>query len=419
MQSIQNFIEKVIENHILNMEHENYKKLEIIIGREKLEKLSFYLETSQNEQFTLFLNEILESKEIKVEVNSLLEEDMIERDEDIEKDMNPNGKTCKLFYGTNREPKDINNLSKGYGNERAKKIHMGSCEVHVPKSHKIGEISGSLWEKLIHFDFSYGKVELKTIQPLTTDAFWSEISTLLSPLEEEEKQALIFIHGFNTSFDDAAIRATQLSVDLNHSGVTAFFSWASQAKALSYLSDEATIQYTEKYLTKFLTDFATKSGANRIHIVAHSMGNRALLEAVNRIQKENLNIKFGQIILAAPDVDADVFEELAEAYSIVSEQTTLYVSDKDKAVSLSKWIHAYNRVGFTPPVAVVNRINTIKIEGNVNLLELGHGYFASHKALLSDIYQLINFNLDANNRDYLIPKRVDNINNYWKLKSAD
>ena len=416
MQKIKDFISKAIEEHLLEIEPNDYNQLQTIFEQKELEKLSFYLESNQDEKFDFFLQKLLDNldDDIIVKLKLLPQEMPLEI---VSKGMNNDGKTCTLFYGTNREPNDISDISKGYGNQRASKIHLGSCQVHVPKSHNIGEINGSLWEKLIHFDFSYGKVALKTLEPLEKDAFWRRISNLLSPLEEEEKQALIFIHGFNTSFEEASIRATQLSVDLAYSGVTAFFSWASQGKALAYLSDEATIQYSEKHLTEFLTDFSTNSGANRIHIIAHSMGNRALLEAVNRIQRETPQIQFGQIILAAPDVDADVFEELSETYTLLSEQTTLYVSGKDKAVGMSKWLHSHNRAGFSPPVCVVKAINTIEVESEAKLLDLGHGYFAGHKKLLEDIYKQLNFNLDANNREGLVVQRVNEINKYWKLSN--
>lgn len=418
MKTIKKIISTIIEKHILERKESNYKELETIIGREVLEKLSFYLESSQNEKFNLLVDETLSDKSIKMKISLLENRGSAVIIKGIEKGMNMEGKTCTIFYGTNREPLDVDDHRKGYGNERAKKVHLGSCKVHVPKSHDRGDIKGSLWEKLVHLDFSYGDVALKTktIQPFETNAFWAKISNLLNPLEEEEKQALIFIHGFNNSFEDAAIRATQLSFDLGHKGVTAFFSWPSQAKPLGYISDEATIQYSEKYLTEFLTDFAQKSGAKRIHIIAHSMGNRALLESVNRMSRDNPEIAFGQIILAAPDVDADVFEELAEVYPRISEQTTLYVSGKDKAVALSKWIHSHPRAGFTPPVCTVQSIDTVKVETDVDLLELGHGYFAGHKSLLTDIHTMINFNLNAENREELVVQRVSDKHKYWKFK---
>jgi len=147
------------------------------------------------------------------------------------------------------------------------------------------------------------------------------------------------------------------------------------------------------------------------------MGNRALLEAVNRINRKNPEIQFGQIILAAPDVDADVFEELSVAYPKLSEQTTLYISKKDKAVRASKWIHSHNRAGFAPPVCLVEKINTIEIEEDVNIFELGHGYFAGQTSLLEDMKKLIHFNLDANNRmETLTLQEATATKRYWKLK---
>ncbi len=413
------FITKAIENHILDIDHRDYEDIEKIIAKKELAKLSFYLESEQDEKFNELLEELLTNNTLHTAISELIEKEKI-RKSLVKKDFsvkNEDGQTCTVFYGTNREPNDNCDLSKGYGNERANKLHLGSCTVNVPRDRKKGELTGSLWQKIRHFDADYGDIELETLKAYESDDFWKTISALLSPLQPEEQEALLFIHGFNTSFEAAAIRATQISVDLEHKGVTAFFSWASKGRALSYLSDEATVQYSEKHLTEFLTDFAQKSGAKRIHIIAHSMGNRALLEAVNRIKRNNPKIKFGQIILAAPDVDADVFEELSEAYTQLSEQTTLYISKRDKAVGMSKWLHSHSRAGFTPPVCVVEKINTIEVEDSVNILELGHGYFAGQTRLLEDMKKLISLNLDANNRgETLQLQKATASHCYWKLK---
>lgn len=419
MEEFNKFITKAIENHILDIDHRDYEDIEKIIARKELEKLSFYLESEQDEKFDELLKELLTDDSINTALNELIEKEEL-RNSVVTKDFsnkNEDGQTCTVFYGTNREPNDTSDLSQGYGNERAKKLHLGSCTVNVPHNRNKGELSGSFWQKIRHFDSSYGDVELKSIRSHESHTFWQNISTLLAPLEPEEQQALVFVHGFNTSFEAAAIRATQISVDLEHTGVTAFFSWASKAKALSYISDSATVQFSEKHLTEFLTDFAKNSGAKRIHIIAHSMGNRALLEAVNRINRNNPEIRFGQIILAAPDVDADVFEELSIAYPKLSEQTTLYISKGDKAVGMSKWLHSYNRAGFSPPVCIVEQINTIEVEEDVNLIELGHGYFAGQASLLEDMKKLISLNLDANNRgETLKVQKATTAHCYWKLK---
>ncbi|MFK0731826.1 MAG: alpha/beta hydrolase, partial [Gloeotrichia echinulata HAB0833] len=89
--------------------------------------------------------------------------------------------------------------------------------------------------------------------------------------------------GFNVSFEDAALRAAQIGVDLQVPGIMAFYSWPSRGKLVSYPADEATIEASERYIAEFLLNLVQKSGAEKIHIIAHSMGNRGLLRAMQRI----------------------------------------------------------------------------------------------------------------------------------------
>lgn len=413
MQTIEEFIEESITEHVFDIRHSNYTELEEILGSDELDKLSIYLSREDEKSFKESVYRLLEDSKIEGEITKLIES----RFSIVSKGKRKKSALCTVFYGTNREPKDANDHSKGYGNKRAKELSMGTCRVSIPKSHKKGEIRGSLWKKLIKWDATYGDLELKEIRHSYEGDFWDSINTLFTPLEDEEKQALIFIHGYNTSFEGASIRAAQLAVDLAHPGMTAFFSWPSKGNLFGYISDEAAIQYSEKYIAEFLTKFHKHTEVDRMHIIAHSMGNRGLLEAINIIQRESPEINFGQIILAAPDVDADVFQQKAEAYTMLSEQTTLYVSPEDKAVNASKWIHCYSRAGFTPPVSVVNSIDTIRVEDDVDLLELGHGYFAGHKAVLADIAELMSRNLHAEDRSGLIEKSSDDMaQRYWKLE---
>lgn len=415
-QQIYNYVQKSIEKHLCEVEHQPYEQLTTIFDETTLKALSNALETHQDEKFRQLLDTSLTHKEIKMKLLLLIDEHKQPSVRTKSLSFNKQTKRCTLFYGTNREPNNPDNLNEGYGNQRANRLHLGVCDVLVPESRNRGETKGSLWNKIIKFDASYGDLQLQSITAYKEASFWSTISALFSPLEEEEKSALIFIHGYNTSFEGAAIRAAQLSTDLEHSGLTAFFSWPSKGSLLGYVADEASIQYSERFISQFLTDFVEHSGAKRVHIIAHSMGNRGLLKAMNRITISHPEIQFGQIILAAPDVDADVFKELAEVYPKHSEQTTLYVSAADKAVGASKWVHSHARAGFTPPVSVVNNIDTIQVETDVDLLQLGHGYFAQHHALLDDIDKLFATNLCASDRQELLQEVTQTAQNYWKIR---
>jgi esterase/lipase superfamily enzyme len=325
----------------------------------------------------------------------------------------------KLYYGTNRKPNNLNNFSEGYSDKRAKKLYTGTCSVHIPASHKRGKIDGSIWGKLIHWDKSYGDIVLKKIEGYkTTEEFWDELKELFRSLEGK-KEALIFIHGYNNSFEKAARRAAQIGFDLNIKGVMAFYSWPSKNKISKYSSDEATIQASEKYIKEFIRGFAQKSGATKVHIIAHSMGNRGLLRVIHDIANETPSVKFGQIILAAPDVDSDLFEHISDAYTKLSDRTTLYISSDDKAVSASQLKHDSPRVGVADPhISIVNKIDTIKVKINFSSLfdkytSLSHSYFAEENEILKDMQSLLNSNTKPEERPYIKRVYSDDKNKYW------
>lgn len=321
-----------------------------------------------------------------------------------------------LWFGTNRKPVDTNNISKGFSGKRDDKLHYGICQVAVPKSHKIGSIGSPLWKRLITFTDDRLKLHFQSLKILEKEPFWENINEELKDHEINERSALVFVHGYNVNFEDAAIRAAQMGFDLQVPGITAFYSWPSQGKLSAYPVDEASIEASEKYMTEFLLNLAEKTDIEKIHIIAHSMGNRGLLRAVQRIisQVQTItNIAFGQIILAAPDVDIDLFKELAKGYRQLAERTTLYISSKDKALATSALIHQHGRAGFFPPVTVVEGIDTVKVS-KIDLTLLGHGYFADARLVLEDIRDLlINNTSPGQRRGRLEPSEEGG---YWIMR---
>src|SRR5262249_22486699 len=154
-------------------------------------------------------------------------------------------------------------------------------------------------------------------------------------------------------------------------------------------ADESSIEASEPDIAAFLRDVVARSGAERVHLIAHSMGNRGLLRALQRIGSQaaaETPFRFGQIILAAPDIDQALFRNLAGVFPHFGERTTMYVSRKDRAVAASAWLHAYDRVGLAPPVTVVPPIDTVEVP-SFNVFDLlGHSYFAEAEGLLHDIF---------------------------------
>jgi esterase/lipase superfamily enzyme len=298
-------------------------------------------------------------------------------------------KVFQVWYGTDRRPNDPQNISAGYSGIRDQKVHYGSCDVFIPKSHKIGSVGSSWIRRLL--TLTDDRLKLLETHELEPSAFWNGISRHLSGRDSSERTAIIFVHGYNVSFEEAALRAAQIGVDLSVTGAMAFFSWPSQGSVISYRADEATIEFSEDNIADFMLDFGARSGARTLHIIAHSMGNRGVLRAVNRIVskvKRRRQKQFGQIILAAADVDADLFRKLSGAYTTLAQRTTLYVSSRDLAVEASRWLHQFPRAGLLPPPLVIPGIDTINVT-NADLTALGHGYVGSARDVLQDMHDLI------------------------------
>lgn len=317
-----------------------------------------------------------------------------------------------VWFGTNRRPLDPATPARAFGDERDARLHVGTCEVYVPRSHKFGSLGSSwFWRVITRTD---DRLKLQAVRVLADAEFWAGLRAKIQAAPEGDQQALVFIHGYNVSFEEAALRAGQIAEDLRPPGVTAFFSWPSKGSLAGYPADEATIEWSVPFIRDFLVRVARDSGARRVHVIAHSMGNRGLMRALEDIAQDAAlrgAVKFGQIILAAPDIDAAVFQQVAAVYPQLSERTTLYASPGDKALEVSKRLHQYPRAGFTPPVTVVPGVDTIEVP-QLDLLALGHGYFADFAGVLEDIHHLLRHNTPPGKR-----QRPRPAGSHWLIKT--
>jgi esterase/lipase superfamily enzyme/tetratricopeptide (TPR) repeat protein len=320
-----------------------------------------------------------------------------------------------VWYATNRELIDPSATDRIYGSSRSERdvVYYGFCTVSIPKFHEIGSTGSSWWKRLLTFHDDRLKVQYHSV--LNEVDYWEKIQGKLGCLEQKERMALVYIHGYNVTFEGAAIRAAQLGVDLQIP-LTAFYSWPSMGAVSGYAADVASIEASEDLITEFLIRFIEQSGAESVHLIAHSMGNRAVLRSLQTIAQRaaiSSKIPFGQIFFAAPDVDAGVFRNLAKICGTVAQHTTLYVSSKDQALAGSGALHYHPRAGHVPPVTVVPGIDTIEVS-NVDLSLLGHGYFGEVRELLQDIYVLISDGKPPP-RFGLVSTQAPDGNQYWRI----
>jgi len=326
------------------------------------------------------------------------------------------GPTYTLWYGTNRKPINNRDLSLGYGSEPDNHTHYGNCEVVVPYSHLEGSMGRSFLWRLIHLQDDRLKLDPESLWEWPQEVFWDDVKVALKKREHESggRVAVVFLHGYNVTFEQAAIRAAQLGYDL-HVGLMAFFSWPSQGTFTGYLDDVTAVENSEIAIADFLTKFIQKSEATEVHLIIHSMGNRGFLRSVNNIVKMATSPgskPFNQLILAAPDVDHIMFGRLAVDLPLAAERTTMYVSSLDKALATAGCLWGDRRAGYArlpdyPPL-VVNGIDTIDVS-QLDLSFLNHSTFAEAREVLMDMYHLITNKLPPTKR-----KLKQEAEGYWR-----
>lgn len=328
------------------------------------------------------------------------------------------GHMYRVWFGTNRQPLEPDHPERGFGSARSRETRYGHVDVWVPRAHRFGETGSSFLKRLMRFEFSDDRLQVRAITTGNGATVWSALQAQMDAANQrgEPADGLVFLHGYKTTFEEAALRAAQIGVDLHVSGATSFFSWPSRGKLDAYTADEASIEASEAAITQYLCDFSAQSGAQRVHVIAHSMGNRGLLRALQRIAamaETRTRVKFGQIILAAPDLDSDLFLDLAHLYPAYSQRTTLYASASDLPVHASAHIHGAPRAGYFLPYTVAPDIDTIAVpDFDVDLL--GHSYFAQAEALLHDIFDLLQRNAPPSQRQRFA-KQTEDGPRVWSL----
>jgi esterase/lipase superfamily enzyme len=203
-------------------------------------------------------------------------------------------------------------------------------------------------------------------------------------------QALVFVHGYNVSFDNAIRRAGQLAYDLAFDGPVFAFSWPSAERLLSYVGDRESAQLSADALREFIETVVAETKARRIHIIAHSMGNVALIEALFTLAPETLaKLNIGEMVLASPDLDPDLFERTYKRLQQRGATGTIYAASSDWALWLSSGLRDRPQLGYIPPggptrlVAGTDLIDITAV--NSDIFSLNHDLYANSTVVIGDL----------------------------------
>jgi esterase/lipase superfamily enzyme len=331
-----------------------------------------------------------------------------------------------VLFGTDRK-RDSSQPSVAFSGERAQGLSLGLAIATVPKEQTKGPVmpqargpkGGAASEPA-----SERRLALRCIEVVKDKQLIEVAVRRLAVSKNFPNQVFVFVHGYNVSFDNAVRRAAQIAYDLKFDGGTFLFSWPSrgQLNVRAYFSDRDTVDITAEHLRQFLEKVVAETKAEKVHFIAHSMGNLVLLRALEKIGSEAPALRpvIGEIIQAAPDVDTDVFKQMVERIKVRGANLTLYASASDKALWFSGWLRKGTRAGFISEKQplIVAGVDTIDItRAGTGLFGLNHDVYSASPSIVADMRRIFEHSVrPPDKRTKEFEPVVSKEGTYWRLR---
>lgn len=248
-----------------------------------------------------------------------------------------------LLVATTREAVDGAKARPWYGQGRAPQTNVARARLDPPGERRFSAAALRLSEWRI-----------AAMEPVTTGS----VEPLLG--YGPPRDMLLYTHGFNTSFEQAALDAAYLSDGIRFEGRTMVFSWPSRAGTLGlfdYGYDHESAMWSRDALESVFDELAASPAVRRISVVAHSMGTMLVMEALRQRAAAKggaASAKIGAIVFAAPDIDIDVFTSTVDRIGPLARRITVVAATDDRALKVSRKLYGgVTRVGGVEKAALL------------------------------------------------------------------
>lgn len=318
--------------------------------------------------------------------------------------------TRAVYYATERKGHTAGGaLAFGPDAARPRRLAYGAVDVSLP-------LSGSLPRgyRAVSFGDAVGHVAPPKASAHAT-AFFHALHA--EAAASASHAVLVFVHGYNQTFEQAARAAAQLRLGLAVDAPAVIYDWPSEGDLAGYAHDEDQAGTSATNFVDFVDQLAKALPGIRIELVGHSMGNRLVTELVEggAGAPTGTRVRLDHVVMAAPDVfSADFFSRLRYILPTAG-RFTIYASRSDQALLMSSIVHKDPRLGyFLQTPAVVRGMDTVDATA-VDTSILGHGYFVDTRSVLSDMRGAL-----ANRpppRPGMTRMTIDATYSYWVLGS--
>lgn len=330
------------------------------------------------------------------------------------------GQVEEIFVGSTRA---IDADTGTFGRGRSEEEHFARYAISVPPNRKLGEIK---------FPGRHAKPDpqrhfLTTEQEmhLSRREFAADLHQAFLALPRSQREAVIYVHGFNNTFAEGLYRIAQLSHDLEMPGVTLHYSWPSIGNPLGYVADRDSAMFARDGLERLIHETAD-AGAERIVLVAHSMGSALTMETLRQVAirgDNRIRQRMAGVILISPDLDVDLFRMQARTYGALPQPFIIFGSNRDSLLSLSAQLTGQpERLGNLSDISRVADLDVTFLDTKAYSEGSGHFNLGDSAALLQLMSRVADvdaaFGSDQRGKVGLLPGVVLTVQNATQIVLA-
>jgi esterase/lipase superfamily enzyme len=217
------------------------------------------------------------------------------------------------------------------------------------------------------------------------------LDEVLDALAKSDENIALYVHGYNTTFEQACHEAALLQDVTRLEGRLLLFTWPADGKVSNYLKDISDLEWSVLPLRNLLLTLTDRFGAERVDAIGHSLGARAVIDAVSSLSGAGGGSDpLGRLILIAPDVDSDIFRRDFSHVGELASAVTVYVSTEDRALKASRRVSGEPRLGQGDlDLSGLEGVDVVDVVQRRWTLKAGHTYHLQNQAVADDLREVL------------------------------
>jgi len=325
---------------------------------------------------------------------------------ELESAAEPADADTQIWYVTVRDKIAQDDSSEFYGDLRGS-LRSGVGTVHFNPIWGLQKIAESA-----AFYIPDERIKVSGVTEMPEEQFWKDIAAFT----EAGGQLVCYVHGYNIGFEKGLRQAAIFQRALDPGRRLILFSWPADGDLLKYTRDMADLEWSVPRLADMLEKIVARTGKGKLDVAAHSLGARGVVEALYVISRDAPGGPLlNNLILMAPDIDSDRFRDAWPDVKKLAFKTTLYVSENDTALKLSRKVNGYPRLGEAGEyLTVLPGTETIDVSMLQKRSASGHVYHLYNPEVVADLAMLVNTGRPAGERPNLEKDFLKDIA-YWRL----